>query len=564
MRFQATVSAMAAAAGLAVAPSALGQSFPSEFELSSLDGTNGFKFAGSTAGELVGRAVANVGDVNGDGIDDVAFGAVGASPGGVRNAGVAYVRFGDSDGYPPVVNASDIDGSNGIVIQGGGEDHYLGVAVAGAGDVNGDGRDDIFVGASGVPYDGRAFAGAGYVIFGSDSLPPIINVNDLDGTNGFAFRGTTGGAFTGVAVAGGGDIDGDDNDDIIIGSPLASAAYIIFGRDSSDPFPASMTSDDLDGTNGSRCVGIPGTRAGESIAILEDTNGDDLDELAVGAITATFDGKTSSGALYIYLGRPRAEIDADIPLEWTTPGMRIFAGGAALDSVGSGVGSAGDANNDGLGDIVVTARGSGATHLILGDPDLPIMFTPLDLDGENGGTFLGAGSSDRFGPAIGVGDINGDDRDDFISGAAFASGTGTGYVGFGMDRFAVTVSWEDLPAEEGFAIRGEASGDLAAMSIGGGGDVNADGDPDILIGSPDHDPFGRNSAGAAYVMYGGPPESDPCPADIDGDGLLTIFDFLTFGTLFDAGDPLADFDGDGELTFFDFLDFQTAFGEGCP
>ena len=54
-----------------------------------------------------------------------------------------------------------------------------------------------------------------------------------------------------------------------------------------------------------------------------------------------------------------------------------------------------------------------------------------------------------------------------------------------------------------------------------------------------------------------------CPADIDEDGALTIFDFLEFQTLFDAGDLRADFDGDGALTIFDFLDFQTAFDAGC-
>ncbi len=66
-------------------------------------------------------------------------------------------------------------------------------------------------------------------------------------------------------------------------------------------------------------------------------------------------------------------------------------------------------------------------------------------------------------------------------------------------------------------------------------------------------------AGAAYVF-----EPNPCPADLDGDGALTIFDFLAFQNLFDAGDPRADFDGDGELTLFDFLAFQNAFDAGCP
>ena len=54
-----------------------------------------------------------------------------------------------------------------------------------------------------------------------------------------------------------------------------------------------------------------------------------------------------------------------------------------------------------------------------------------------------------------------------------------------------------------------------------------------------------------------------CRADLDGDGVLTLFDFLAFQNLFDAGDPAADFDGDGELTLFDFLAFQNAFDAGC-
>jgi hypothetical protein len=66
-------------------------------------------------------------------------------------------------------------------------------------------------------------------------------------------------------------------------------------------------------------------------------------------------------------------------------------------------------------------------------------------------------------------------------------------------------------------------------------------------------------AGAAYIF-----EPNPCPADLDADGELTIFDFLEFGNLFDLMDPRADFDGDGNFTLFDFLAFQNAFDAGCP
>ncbi|MEQ8317713.1 MAG: GC-type dockerin domain-anchored protein [Phycisphaerales bacterium] len=66
--------------------------------------------------------------------------------------------------------------------------------------------------------------------------------------------------------------------------------------------------------------------------------------------------------------------------------------------------------------------------------------------------------------------------------------------------------------------------------------------------------------GVDQVAFGG---DGPCRADIDGDGSLTIFDFLAFQNLFDAGDLAADFDGDGQLTIFDFLQFQNEFDAGC-
>ncbi|UYV13028.1 MAG: hypothetical protein NCW75_01780 [Phycisphaera sp.] len=69
-----------------------------------------------------------------------------------------------------------------------------------------------------------------------------------------------------------------------------------------------------------------------------------------------------------------------------------------------------------------------------------------------------------------------------------------------------------------------------------------------------------DGGGAAYRLIFGDP---PCRVDLDGDGQLTIFDFLAFQNLFDAGDPLADFDADGDLTIFDFLAFQNEFDAGC-
>ncbi|MEQ9096690.1 MAG: GC-type dockerin domain-anchored protein [Phycisphaerales bacterium] len=90
-----------------------------------------------------------------------------------------------------------------------------------------------------------------------------------------------------------------------------------------------------------------------------------------------------------------------------------------------------------------------------------------------------------------------------------------------------------------------------------GNSVAVDGQTIVAAAALESDDAFR--AGAAYVF-----EPNPCLPDIDGDGSLTIFDFLAFQTAFDAGDPVADFDRDGDFTIFDFLAFQTAFDAGCP
>ncbi|MEQ8843357.1 MAG: VCBS repeat-containing protein [Phycisphaerales bacterium] len=93
--------------------------------------------------------------------------------------------------------------------------------------------------------------------------------------------------------------------------------------------------------------------------------------------------------------------------------------------------------------------------------------------------------------------------------------------------------------------------DFAAVA-----DLDGNGGDDIAVTNRDSNTTSVfiNQAGAA----------EPCPADFDGDGSLTLFDFLAFQSAFDAGDPRADIDGDGSFTLFDFLAFQNLFIAGCP
>ena len=161
-----------------------------------------------------GFSVSGAGDVDHDGIDDLVIGAVTASPKGRSDAGASYVVLGAVDLAGTVDLADPVNGAD-LIIRGAGIDDDSGWSVSGAGDVNGDGIDDLLIGAPGAS-DG---VGAGYVVFGTDrGLPPTIDLaTDADVT----ILGTTTNDKFGRVVSGAGDVDGDGIDDLLIGAPFA-------------------------------------------------------------------------------------------------------------------------------------------------------------------------------------------------------------------------------------------------------------------------------------------------------------------------------------------------------
>ena len=221
--------------------------FDPVFELSSLDGTNGFQINGEAAGDASGCSVASAGDVNGDGFDDLIVGG-----------GGAHVVFGQAGGFAAEIELSDLDGTNGFQISG------AGGPVASAGDVNGDGFDDLIVGA--WRRSERNDSGASYVVFGqAGGFAAEIELSDLDGTNGFQISGEAAGDHSGWSVASAGDVNGDGFDDLIVGAPGADpngsysgASYVVFGQ--AGGFAADIELSDLDGTNGFQ---ISGEAAGD-------------------------------------------------------------------------------------------------------------------------------------------------------------------------------------------------------------------------------------------------------------------------------------------------------------
>ena len=232
------------------------------FNLSDLNGNNGFTLNGINEFDLSGRSVSSAGDINGDGIDDLIIGAPGAGIGGQ-----GYVVFGSPGGFPASLELADLNGSNGFALNGINQYDGSGNSVSGAGDINGDGIDDLIVGAPGAD-----LAGQSYVVFGSDGgFPASIELADLNGTNGFALNGA------GFSVSEAGDINDDGIDDLIIGLAAgpngASQSYVVFG--STEGFPASLELTDLDGSNGFALNGInPGDGSGRSVSSAGDINGD--------------------------------------------------------------------------------------------------------------------------------------------------------------------------------------------------------------------------------------------------------------------------------------------------
>ena len=133
-------------------------------ELSALDGTNGFVINGIDEFDISGFSVSAAGDVNGDGIDDFIIDARSAGPNG-NASGESYIVFGSNDGFSASLELSALDGTNGFVINGIDASDSSGFSVSAAGDVNGDGVDDIIIGALFADPNGNTSAGESYVVF---------------------------------------------------------------------------------------------------------------------------------------------------------------------------------------------------------------------------------------------------------------------------------------------------------------------------------------------------------------------------------------------------------------
>ena len=419
-----------------------------------------------TSGQPAGSDVALVPDMNGDGYDELAIGA--SSPNRV------YVILGGPDGWG--LNGQLSTAPNVITYTGDNAGDFAGIGVAGVGDVNGDGFGDLLVGAPGNDLVNNN-AGAIYVVFGSANLAS---------TNLGAFPIMIGEAANDEAgryVSAAGDVNGDGLQDMLVGVPAANsntgAVYLILGQ-------VNLGNASL-GSKIKYSGQASSDRAGGSLDAAGDVNGDGYADFIVGA-SGNDTGASNGGAAYLVLGN-------STPASGALASHIQYTSSISGHLLGQSVAGGGDFNGDGYADFFLSSP-AGATPgltLILGSaaPTSGSVAGGIFYAGVHGENVVGV-----YKYLAAVGDLNGDGYADFMVGSSTEmSNTGAAYVLYGTPN-PTSTTLTTLPR-----WGGAAASDLFGSSVDGRGDANGDGRADLLINTLSNDE-GGNNAGGAYLFLG--------------------------------------------------------------
>ena len=497
-----------------------------------LNGELGFTLNGTDASDQAGWAVSDAGDINADGYGDFLVGARygDANANGVTNAGETYLIFGQATAFASSINLSSLNGSNGFVLNGINTSDYAGYSVSSAGDFNQDGYDDIIIGAYASDPYGSA-SGESYIVFGKASgFSSFVNLSALNGSDGFVLNGIGLDDYSGFAVSGAGDVNGDGYADVLIGAYLgdpsgadSGESYVVFGSSTST---ASFNLSTLNGSNGLIINGITAAdHAGFSVSSAGDLNNDGYDDMLIGARygDAYNNSATNAGDSYVVFGQATFTSPISLANLDGSNGFTIY-GIDTSDYAGFDISNAGDVNGDGHVDILIGAYAadpngadSGEAYLLLGKPEgfnRSINLAQLAVDGSDGIVIYGIAAGDNTGRAVSsAGDFNGDGYDDLLIGAhnydaEGISNAGGAYLIYGKADGYANLELSSLDGSDGFSLYGNNASDYAGIAVSSAGDINHDGFADIIIGAYAGDPNAVGDAGEAFVIYGHDSRSD--------------------------------------------------------
>ncbi|WP_138484202.1 FG-GAP-like repeat-containing protein [Dyadobacter bucti] len=420
-------------------------------------------FEGDQENGNMGSSLSSAGDINGDGFDDLIIGAP-YYDNGQQDEGMCFLYYGSANG---------IDPDNAILIEMNQTNATFGYSLSGAGDVNGDGYDDIIIGARSYTMPGFQFSGAAFVFYGSSAGI------QLGATNVVYIPKAAAGA--GQSVSGAGDINGDGYDDVIVGASN-------YTGDKQQEGAIMVALGSASGIQSGSGTIIESNQAhsdfGVSMSGAGDVNGDGYADIIVGAPGFAINANADEGACFVYYGTKTGI---------NTNQYKILSLPQNSDDFGTSVSKAGDVNGDGYSDIVV---GAPEYSTQMGDGAVAIYYGASIGLSEANSTILTSNQQDSdLGNSVAGADMNGDGYSDILAGSQ-------GYDNPAINQGAVFI----YPGSENGAgsepIMLERIGAVVfGTEVASAGDINGDGYQDLIL-SAAYEKQANFDNGVIYVFYG--------------------------------------------------------------